>query len=80
MNEEHEDLFTKFKKENSKPQTLGDRFAEWSGQLVAYLLVIALMFLCWNYALVPVFPIVPNANFFQVAGLWYLSAVLLKRA
>jgi TRAP-type mannitol/chloroaromatic compound transport system permease small subunit len=80
MNKELEELFAKYKKVNSEPKSLGDQCAEWAGQFVAYLLIITLMFLCWNYALVPVFPVVPSANFFQVAGIWYLSAVILKRA
>jgi len=80
MNQELEELFAKYKKETKEPQTLSDRLMNYLGQFVAYLLIIAVMFVCWNHALVAVFPVVPNANFFQVAGLWYLSAVLLKRA
>jgi hypothetical protein len=79
MNEELETLFAKYKKDQEEPQTLAQRFAGYLGSFVAYLMIITLLFFCWNYALVAVFPMVPPANFFQVAGLWYLSNVLMKR-
>jgi polyferredoxin len=53
--------------------------ANWLGQFVAYSLIVFLLFLSWNWALAQIWPIIPEVSFLQMAGLWYLSSVLLKR-
>lgn len=75
----HESLEKQLLK-NKEPETLTDRMMDYLGQFIAYALIIMLMWVCWNFALVPVFPAVPATTIFQMAGIWYLSAVLLKRA
>jgi polyferredoxin len=66
--------------ENEKKSKRWDTIAaNWLGQFVAYSLIVFLLFLSWNWALVQIWPNIPEVTFIQMAGLWYLSSVLLKR-
>jgi TRAP-type mannitol/chloroaromatic compound transport system permease small subunit len=53
--------------------------ADWLGKFVAYALIIMVLWVCWNYSLVKLWPIIPETSPLQMAGLWYLVVVLLKR-
>ena len=53
--------------------------ADYLGKFVAYSLIVALLWVSWNWALIKVWPIIPETTFLQMAGLWYLAVVFLKR-
>lgn len=66
-------------KEPQKPRTLSDKFAYYLGLFCAYGCIVLLLWLSWNYALVALWPNIPQISPLQMAGLWYLTSVLLKR-
>lgn len=73
------ELYRKYLQEASQPQTWDQKVAHYLGLFVAYSAIVFLLYLSWNFALVEIWPIVPNVTFLQMAGIWYLSSVLLKR-
>lgn len=75
------DLYRSILKEKAaNKSSWSNRLAEYLGLFIGLSAVVFALYLCWNYALVVVFPVVPNVTFLQMAGLWYLTSVFLKRS
>lgn len=63
-----------------KKTSWSNRLAEYLGMFVAYSAIVFLLYLCWNYSLITLWPQIPEITFVKMAGLWYLVSVFLKRS
>jgi polyferredoxin len=53
--------------------------ADYLGKFIAYSLIVAVLWVSWNYSLVKLWPAIPEVTPFQMAGLWILAIILFKR-
>jgi polyferredoxin len=74
------ELYRKIIKESAnKKQTWQNKLMEWLGSFIAYGTITLLLWVCWNWSLVKLWPQIPEITPLQMAGLWYLTSVLFKR-
>jgi len=78
--QEELNLYRSILKQKPAKKTWTEVLAEYLGLFVGLSTVVFVLYLCWNYALAVVFPVVPNVTFVQMAGIWYLTSVFLKRS
>jgi hypothetical protein len=53
--------------------------ADYLGKFIAYSLIVAVLWVSWNYSLIKLWPIIPETTPLQMAGIWILAVLLLKR-
>ena len=74
------ELYRKIVKEHAnKKKTFSEKLGNALGVFIAYGAIILLMWVCWNWSLIKLWPQIPEITPLQMAGLWYLVSVLTKR-
>lgn len=63
-----------------KKKNWQDTLCQYLGKFIGYSCVVAVLWVCWNWSLVKLWPQIPEITPLQMAGLWYLISVLTKRA
>jgi polyferredoxin len=53
--------------------------ADYLGKFIAYSLIVFILWVSWNWSLVKLWPSIPETTPLQMAGIWILAVLLLKR-
>lgn len=63
----------------NKEVSFSNKLANWTGTFVAYGAIVILLWVCWNWSLIKLWPQIPEITPLQMAGLWYLLSTLIKK-
>lgn len=77
--EELEEYRKMFKEAQNKEEQWDAKLARFLGTFIAYAGIVLILWACWNYSLVVLWPQIPQITPLQMAGLWYLVSVFMKR-